>query len=109
MSAIDLYARDSAGFDGRVAHALALLQAAAIAHAGSIVQSTSLGAEDMVVTDLIARHQLPIAIGTLDTGKLHAETVARSPPSTSTMGWRSRSTGPKSRPYFTSSRATART
>jgi len=30
----------------------------------------------MVVTDLIARHQLPIAIGTLETGALHAETVA---------------------------------
>jgi phosphoadenosine phosphosulfate reductase len=30
----------------------------------------------MVVTDLIARHGLPIAIGTLETGALHAETVA---------------------------------
>jgi phosphoadenosine phosphosulfate reductase len=36
------------------------------------VQTTSLGAEDMVVTDLIARHGLPIALATLDTGKLHA-------------------------------------
>ncbi len=76
MSAIDLYARPTPGFDGRVAHALAMLQSAATDHAGSIVQSTSLGAEDMVVTDLIARHHLPIAIGTLETGALHAETVA---------------------------------
>ena len=75
MSAIDLYARETAGFDGRVAHALAVLQSAAVDHAGTIVQSTSLGAEDMVVTDLIARHHLTIAIGTLETGKLHPETV----------------------------------
>ncbi len=76
MSAIDLYARETAGFDGRVAHALAVLQSAAVDFAGGVVQSTSLGAEDMVVTDLIARHNLPIAIGTLETGKLHPETVA---------------------------------
>ena len=76
MTAIDLYARETAGFDGRVAHALTVLQSAAVHHAGTIVQSTSLGAEDMVVTDLIARHNLTIAIGTLETGKLHPETVA---------------------------------
>jgi len=76
MSAIDLYARPTPGFEGRVAHALAVLQSAATDHAGAIVQATSLGAEDMVVTDLIARHALPIAIGTLETGQLHAETSA---------------------------------
>jgi len=76
MSAIDLYARPTAGFDERVAHALAMLQSAATDYAGGVVQATSLGAEDMVVTDLIARHHLPIAIGTLETGALHAETVA---------------------------------
>ena len=76
MSAISLYARATEGYDGRVAHAVAMLQSAATEHAGRIVQSTSLGAEDMVVTDLIARHALPIAIGTLETGMLHAETVA---------------------------------
>ena len=31
------------------------------------------------VTDLIARHQLPIAVATLDTGKLHAQTLALIP------------------------------
>ena len=75
-NAVALYARETQGFDARVASALALLQDAATVHAGRIVQATSLGAEDMVITDLIARHRLPIPIGTLQTGMLHAETVA---------------------------------
>ena len=79
MSAIALYARATEGYDGRVAHAVAVLQSAAAEHVGRIVQATSLGAEDMVVTDLIARHHLDIAIGTLQTGKLHAETLALIP------------------------------
>lgn len=36
--------------------------------------ATSLGAEDMVLTDLIAKHVPDIDIFTLDTGRLHAET-----------------------------------
>ena len=76
MSALTLYARATDGFDARVAHTLALLREAATEHAGRIVQATSLGAEDMVITDLIARHALPIAIGTLETGKLHPQTLA---------------------------------
>lgn len=79
MSAIDLYARATEGFEARVANAVEVLRRAAADHAGRIVQATSLGAEDMVVTDLIARHGLPIAIGTLQTGKLHDETVALIP------------------------------
>jgi phosphoadenosine phosphosulfate reductase len=79
MSAVDLYARPTEGFESRVAHAVAVLQSAASEHAGRIVQATSLGAEDMVVTDLIARHHLGIAIGTLQTGKLHDETLALIP------------------------------
>jgi len=75
-SAIRLYARPSADFDTKLADTLALLQAAAQDNPGKVVQATSLGVEDMVVTDLIARHGLPIAIGTLETGALHAETVA---------------------------------
>jgi thioredoxin-dependent adenylylsulfate APS reductase len=43
------------------------------------LQSTSLGVEDMVLTDLIARAGLPVAIATLDTGALHAETLALIP------------------------------
>lgn len=76
MTAIALYARATAGFDDRVAATLQRLRDAAGAHAGTIVQATSLGAEDMVVTDLIARHRLPIAIATLETGALHAQTLA---------------------------------
>ena len=75
MSAISLYARATAGHDERVANALSVLREAALAHPGRIVQATSLGAEDMVVTDLIARHGLGIALGTLETGMLHAQTV----------------------------------
>jgi phosphoadenosine phosphosulfate reductase len=75
-SAIALYARETSGFDERVSHALALLQRAAAENPGRVVQATSLGAEDMVITDLIARYRVPIAIGTLETGMLHAETVA---------------------------------
>jgi phosphoadenosine phosphosulfate reductase len=36
--------------------------------------ASSLAAEDMVITDVIARLSLPIAIFTLDTGRLHNET-----------------------------------
>ncbi len=74
--AIALYAHASADFDAKLAATIARLRQAATAHAGRIVQATSLGAEDMVITDLIARHAIPVAIGTLETGKLHAETSA---------------------------------
>jgi phosphoadenosine phosphosulfate reductase len=79
MSAIALYARKTAGFDERLAETVALLKQAAQEFGPGLLQSTSLGAEDMVITDLIARHALPIAIATLDTGKLHAETLALIP------------------------------
>ena len=79
MTAIALYDRATQGFDDRVANAVSVLQAAARDHAGTVVQATSLGAEDMVVTDLIARHQIAIALGTLETGKLHPQTVALIP------------------------------
>jgi phosphoadenosine phosphosulfate reductase len=39
-----------------------------------IALASSLGAEDQVLTDMIARHGLPIAIFTLDTGRLPQET-----------------------------------
>jgi phosphoadenosine phosphosulfate reductase len=77
--AIERNARAMPGFEGRVAHAAAVLQSAAAEHTGAIVQTTSLGAEDMVVTDLIARHGLPIALATLDTGWLHEPTLALIP------------------------------
>ena len=73
--AIALYARATAGHEDRVAATLQTLREAAAAHPGRIVLATSLGAEDQVLTDLIVRHRLPIAIGTLQTGALHAQTV----------------------------------
>ena len=78
-SAIDLYARPSPDFEAKLDATIELLKAVAEDHAGRIVQATSLGAEDMVVTDLLARLGLDIAIGTLETGALHAETVALIP------------------------------
>jgi phosphoadenosine phosphosulfate reductase len=38
--------------------------------------ASSLAAEDMVLTDMILRANLPIGIFTLETGRLHAETLA---------------------------------
>lgn len=38
--------------------------------------ASSLQAEDMVLTDAIARLRLPIAVFAIDTGRLHAETLA---------------------------------
>lgn len=75
-SAIELYARATAGFEDRLAAAVAVLREAAGSHPGRVVFTTSLGAEDQVVTDLIVRHRLPIAVATLVTGRLHDETLA---------------------------------
>ena len=41
---------------------------------GGVKFSTSLGQEDQVLTDIIARHKIPINIFTLDTGRLFNET-----------------------------------
>lgn len=78
-TAVQRHARKTRGFEARVAHAVALLREAAEDHQGRIVQATSLGVEGMVLTDMIARHQLPVAVATLDTGKLHAQTLALIP------------------------------
>ncbi|MBL8329791.1 MAG: phosphoadenylyl-sulfate reductase [Rubrivivax sp.] len=75
MSAIELYARHQPGYEERLARTVQQLSDAVAAHPGSIVLATSLGAEDMVLTDLIARHRLPIALATLDTGALHPQTI----------------------------------
>lgn len=77
--AVDTHARKTRGFEARVAHAVALLREAAEDHGGSIVQASSLGVEGMVLTDMIARHRLPIRVATLDTGRLHAQTLALLP------------------------------
>lgn len=73
--AIELHARATPGFEQRVAHSLGLLQQAAMRHPGRVVFTTSLGVEDMVLTDLIVGHGLPITLATLQTGHLHASTL----------------------------------
>jgi phosphoadenosine phosphosulfate reductase len=75
MSAIELYARETFNHSERVVQTMRWLGEAALTHAGRIVQATSLGAEDMVLTDLIARHQLNIPLATLNTGLLHPQTL----------------------------------
>jgi phosphoadenosine phosphosulfate reductase len=61
--------------DVKSAAARALLRRIAVEHAPAAFAS-SLGAEDMVLTDLICRDGLRIEIFTLDTGRLHNETYA---------------------------------
>ena len=59
---------------GCAATALDVLNEAALHQPAAF--STSFGAEDMVLLDLIRRHRLPISIFTLDTGRLPEETQA---------------------------------
>ena len=75
-TAVGLHALPSDRFEAKLARTKTVLSSAATEHGPHIVQATSLGAEDMVITDLIARGRLSIEIGTLDTGVLHAETLA---------------------------------
>jgi phosphoadenosine phosphosulfate reductase len=75
MNAMALHARPSADHAAKLARTIAVLTSASAEHGAHLVQATSLGAEDMVLTHLIAQQRLPIAIATLDTGKLHAETL----------------------------------
>ena len=74
MSAVSLHARASLDFDTKLVETVANLQQAA-QHA-PVTQASSLGAEDMVITHLINSHSLPISIFVLETGALHAETLA---------------------------------
>jgi len=57
----------------RIARTVALLREAEIQHAPAVF-TTSLGVEDMALADLIVRHAPKIAIATLDTGRLPAQT-----------------------------------
>ena len=74
MNAISLYAKPSADFDAKVLETVALLRRAAGEYA-PITQASSLGAEDMVITDLLQRFHVQSGIFVLETGKLHAETL----------------------------------
>lgn len=78
MSAISLYAKPSPDFADKLAASLALLKSAA-AQYSPLTQASSLGCEDMVVTHLLNEASLDKAsasIFVLDTGMLHAETIA---------------------------------
>ena len=76
MKAFDLYARPSATFDARLAATQDLLRQAARDHAGTVTLACSLGAEDMVLADLVNRVAPDISIFVLQTGRLHAQTLA---------------------------------
>jgi phosphoadenosine phosphosulfate reductase len=76
--ATDLYARASANYAEKLAATKVLLRHAA-EHAkarGQVVQASSLGAEDVVITHLIDALALEIPVFVLETGALHHETLA---------------------------------
>ncbi len=70
-----LDAAGAAALDTKIAAAAALLARIA-AEFSPATLANSLGAEDMVLTDLVAKHARGIEIFMLDTGRLHAETYA---------------------------------
>ena len=74
--ATTLHARASATFGAKLAQTQAWLRQAAALGDDAVTQANSLGVEDMVITDLIRRLQLPISVFVLDTGRLHTETLA---------------------------------
>ncbi len=78
MGAISLYARASPDFPQKLARSLALLRSSAQKYS-PLTQASSLGAEDMVVTHLLEEAAIDSRIFVLDTGMLHAETVALIP------------------------------
>lgn len=59
--------------EARVGETLALLQRAAVQFQ-PLAMASSLGAEDMVLTDLVFRNRLPVTVFTLDTGRLPEQT-----------------------------------
>jgi phosphoadenosine phosphosulfate reductase len=75
MNAIALYARPAPDYAAKYAESLALLRSLAPQHA-PLTQASSLGAEDMVVTHLVHASGLDCGLFVLDTGMLHAQTLA---------------------------------
>jgi phosphoadenosine phosphosulfate reductase len=83
MSAIELHARASKNFDAKLATTRAALQQlvhehprASGADTAPVTQASSLGAEDMVISHLVNSLELDVGIFVLQTGMLHAETLA---------------------------------
>ncbi|WBY02162.1 phosphoadenylyl-sulfate reductase [Ramlibacter tataouinensis] len=75
MRATELHARPSPGYEARLERTRSLLVRAAAGYA-PLVQASSLGAEDMVISHLVQSLELDIPVFVLDTGLLHAETLA---------------------------------
>ncbi len=75
MSAISLYAKASATFADKLATTQAVLRDAT-ERFQPITQASSLGVEDMVITHLLHTLQLKSEVFVLQTGKLHAQTLA---------------------------------
>ena len=83
MSAIELHARASKDFDAKLAATRAALQQLVHDHprtsgaaTAPVTQASSLGAEDMVTSHLVNSLALDVGIFVLQTGMLHAETLA---------------------------------
>jgi phosphoadenosine phosphosulfate reductase len=83
MSAIELHARASKDFDAKLAATRAALQQLVHDHprtsgaaTAPVTQASSLGAEDMVISHLVNSLELDVGIFVLQTGMLHAETLA---------------------------------
>jgi phosphoadenosine phosphosulfate reductase len=62
-------------FEARLTTTLSILEKIATEFSPAVFAS-SLAAEDMVLTDLILRHKLNIGIFSLETGRLHQETLS---------------------------------
>jgi len=82
LNAMDLNAQASPQYVIKLAEAQGVLSQAAAQYASSepgraatVVQASSLGAEDVVISHLINRLQLEIGIFVLETGRLHAQTL----------------------------------
>ena len=75
MSALSLYAKASADFEAKLAETKAVLQNASEKFA-PLTQASSLGAEDMVITHLLNETGITCSVFVLDTGLLHAQTLA---------------------------------
>ena len=67
-------AKNSADYTLHVRQAITVLHEAAAL--GDVTQASSLGSEDVVITNLINQLQLHIPVFVLDTGALHTETLA---------------------------------
>jgi len=96
LSAVGLQANASKNFTEKLVKTQAVLKDALLTHA-HITQASSLGAEDVVITHLLESLKAELGLATfpadvfvLNTGKLHAETLALlvSSQATSTLAWR---------------------